>query len=197
LAEQRGIPVVDVVRGSVLNWDPALRVEVLWPPKDGFLPEEVRGPHLLINDNSVVLRIEYGDSTFLLPGDIQDEAARALVKEQPRKLKTDVLLAPHHGLFGCAPFAAASRPEVVIVSCRLKYPQHAQPNVLPMNVVNLFGGVGARVYATCWQGTVRAESDGHACQVTCDARPGKGPPTLQQIHVGSPGDRSPGSGGVQ
>lgn len=168
MAGQRGIPVVDVAKGSVLDWDPALQIEVLWPPKEGFSLEGIK-PLDLGNDNSIVLRICYGDTVFLLPGDLEGRAAKILTDKQPQKLKADALVMPHHGCFDYAPFAPAVRPQVVITSCLLKYRQHPTPNVLPMNVVKLFGPVGARIYMTCWQGTVRVESDGRNIRVVSDS----------------------------
>jgi competence protein ComEC len=49
------------------------------------------------NDASCVLLVSAGEQTFLLPGDIERRAERALVRQWGERLASTVLLAPHHG----------------------------------------------------------------------------------------------------
>jgi competence protein ComEC len=60
----------------------------LWPPA-GAAPT-------VKNDDSLVLRIEYGQRVFLLTGDIEAAVERQLLA-QPACLACDVVKAPHHG----------------------------------------------------------------------------------------------------
>ena len=50
-----------------------VEVSVLWPPAEGGGSD---------NNNSVVLRISYGERTILLTGDIEKAAERSLVGQQ-------------------------------------------------------------------------------------------------------------------
>jgi competence protein ComEC len=73
------------------------------------------------NHQSLVLRLEHGQSTFLLPGDIGHQEEKLLVQSgQP--LKSVVLLAGHHGssTSNSAIFLAAVAPSSIIVSGREK-----------------------------------------------------------------------------
>ncbi len=167
LAKQQGVKVREVFTGQKLNWDPALKVEVLWPPSELFLPPN-RNPHETFNGNSVVLRIQYGDTVFLFPGDLTDEAGKRLIEQQKEKLKTDILTAPHHGFFNSQEFAQATQPRVVVASCIVDYPDHPTKNVPGINAVKLFAPLGTRVYVTAWQGTVRIESDSQHLRVTTE-----------------------------
>jgi competence protein ComEC len=62
-------------------------IHILWPPA---------GAKVESNDASVVFRLEHGQRSILFTGDIQDDAMRELLKA-PELLKSDILIAPHHG----------------------------------------------------------------------------------------------------
>jgi beta-lactamase superfamily II metal-dependent hydrolase len=70
-----------------------------------------------VNGHSIIFRLTYGDFRFLFSGDLNDEAERALVKDDKDKLQADVLKVPHHGSadFSSA-FLRAVAPSVSIVS---------------------------------------------------------------------------------
>ncbi len=69
-------------------------VEVLHPPPytgEGVPPG---GPS---NDRSLVLRLTHAGTSFLFPGDIGSNAESQLVARAGELLRSDVLMAPHHG----------------------------------------------------------------------------------------------------
>jgi len=74
-------------RGQRWIWD-AVLFRVVWPPA---------GQHDAGNDSSCVLRIEAGGRVMLLTGDIEAGAESALVRAEGDGLRSDWLLAPHHG----------------------------------------------------------------------------------------------------
>ncbi|MEK8023058.1 MAG: ComEC/Rec2 family competence protein [Candidatus Hydrogenedentota bacterium] len=49
------------------------------------------------NNNSIVLRIEYGSTAFLLTSDITADGVRELLRVQPELLRADVITVPAHG----------------------------------------------------------------------------------------------------
>ena len=74
-----------------------VRVEALAPPVD-FLSRQTREELLLDqNNNSLVLKITYGQISFLLPGDLEIRGEHDLVGRKGGELQADVLLASHHG----------------------------------------------------------------------------------------------------
>jgi len=85
-------------------------VEILHPG-EGFLSRKS-------NDNSLVMRISYGGTSFLFPGDLEATGEQMLVSRSGSKLKSDILLAPHHGSkSSCsAAFLEAVSPEACIIS---------------------------------------------------------------------------------
>ena len=68
-------------------------LEVLHPPADG-LPA---GVERNANNGSLVLRLNYGDVSFLLTGDIEVDAERYLAAVAGDGLRADVLKVGHHG----------------------------------------------------------------------------------------------------
>jgi competence protein ComEC len=93
----------------------AATIEVLWPAKG--LDERWE-----CNDRSVVLRLEANGRSVLLPGDIERDALRALLERHESgriDLRSDVLIAPHHGAVvprDTTAFYAAVAPRVVVCS---------------------------------------------------------------------------------
>jgi competence protein ComEC len=87
-----------------------VRVEILHPV-EGFLSKKP-------NDNSLVIRISSGGTSFLFPGDLEAAGEQALVARAGPELKSDVLLVPHHGSksSSSSAFLEAVSPEVCIIS---------------------------------------------------------------------------------
>ncbi len=74
------------------------------------------GPGYQGNDSSCVLRIEAGDTRLLLTGDISRQIEERLVAQLGDGLRSDVLLAAHHGsdTSSSTPFLAAVAPRYVV-----------------------------------------------------------------------------------
>lgn len=78
------------IRGTELDWQ-GLKIEFMWPSNH-------QGEDS--NNRSCVMRVSDGRHSILLPGDIEWESERQLVKmhrEGRLSLTSDVLIAPHHG----------------------------------------------------------------------------------------------------
>lgn len=160
-ARERGAEIRTIRAGEVLKWDEALEVTVLAPPKDGLKTSD----ESLLNNNSIVLRIQHGKNVFLLPGDLESEGRDALLAAVPHnQLKATVLVAPHHGFAEGHRFAETVKPEYVMVSCLDHYADKkiASPG---RHATDFYGAVGARVWVTAWNGSVEVTSDGSACTV--------------------------------
>ncbi|HRY29747.1 MAG TPA: ComEC/Rec2 family competence protein [Elusimicrobiota bacterium] len=89
LAKKNKTEYVVVGEGDLLPIDPALEVRVLSPPRDYVYPD--------LNNSSCVLRITYRNVSFLLTGDIEEDAENRLAREYKNKLRSQILKVPHHG----------------------------------------------------------------------------------------------------
>ena len=160
----RGGKYAVVAAGDALPWDPALKVDVLSPPKEGLKPAGSEEKDLA-NDNSIVLRVQHGKNVFLLPADIKSIGRDYLMATyRADRLKCSYMLAPHHGFSHGRKFAEITKPELVVVSCKAEYP--GKDIVSPGKEAQAFyGGVGAKVYVTAFDGTIEATSDGESIQV--------------------------------
>jgi len=68
------------------------------------------------NDSSCVLRIDNGQHSVLLPGDIERVAENILLQTYPDRLQSEVLIAPHHGskTSDVSAFIQAVHPQYVL-----------------------------------------------------------------------------------
>jgi competence protein ComEC len=91
-----------------------LAVDIIHPraAPDSYLPE------LGLNNNSIVLRLTYGERRILLTGDIEALAEREIVAAGT-PLDADILKVGHHGsrTSSSAIFLDAVRPQLAIASC--------------------------------------------------------------------------------
>ncbi len=91
LVKDKNITYSNPKLGDRLSWDKLLEVTVLSPPEDLYTGKDA------CNENSLVIKIEYNKISFLFTGDIGIAAKRTLIKEFPKRLKTDVLKISHQG----------------------------------------------------------------------------------------------------
>lgn len=155
-AARRGVRVVHLGRGDEFAWGD-VHGAVLWPePPAGPPQAQAR------NNDSLVLRLEYGATSALLAGDIEREVEKMLVTEGAR-LDADFLKVPHHGSRTSATreFIEAVTPQAAAISLSGTNPfGHPHPEVLER-----LSASGARVLRTDRDGAVTFVSDGKTWSV--------------------------------
>lgn len=104
------------------------------------------------NNNSVVLRITYGEIDFLFTGDAEAEAESRMLAWYSDLLDVEVLKVGHHGsdTSSTAPFLAMVSPEVAVISVGEgnRYGHPAQ------DTLDRLAAAGARIYRTDLHGDV-------------------------------------------
>ena len=105
-AEDRFPDASTCIRGQHWEWD-GVSFEVLYPDADA----PTGG-----NDASCVLKVSGAGGSALLTGDIQRKSERRLLELAPVALRSDLLVAPHHGSNSSSsePFVAAVSPDLVL-----------------------------------------------------------------------------------
>lgn len=156
--DQQKIPYKLARRGQRFELK-KIRLEVLHPP-----PEFIIGTASDLNNNSIVLKLIYGEMTFLFTGDIGQEGELSILSSSDtQQLKADVLKVPHHGSSssGDSKFIQVVRPEVAVISV-------GQGNAYghpARSTISKLKAAGAKVYRTDHNGSVTITSDGIEFQV--------------------------------
>jgi competence protein ComEC len=115
------------------------------------------------NDNSLVLRIAYGDRAALLVGDAEEGEEQRLLELDPGALRADLLKVGHHGsgTSSSPRFLDAVRPSAAVISCGVRNRfGHPHPRTL-----GALESRGVRVFRTDRAGAVVWWTDGLAARV--------------------------------
>lgn len=135
--------------GKTLNWDKNVKIEIFHP--DGSNYDN-------INNYSIVFKLTYGSTSFLLTGDAENEAREKIMKKYKSRLKANVLKAGHHGSHNGIDeiFLKAVKPKHCVISCGLNnhfgHPHKDALILLEKNKVNIL--------RTDMSGNIFFESDG-------------------------------------
>lgn len=114
------------------------------------------------NEQSLVLRITYGKTSFLLTGDIGMDSEKAII-EHADDIKSQVLKSPHHGSRSSSSnaFLESVAPGIVVISVG-EGNSYGFPN---QDVLERYRALGAKVYRTDIQGAIEVSSDGRKISV--------------------------------
>lgn len=152
---QMRVPVERIGAGDTLRFG-GVTAEVLWP----MASRDERAPSR--NNDSVVLRFNFGKNFILFTGDVEKEAELAMLSEG-LDLRSEIVKVAHHGskTSSVEQFVEATRPGVAIISVG-RSSIFGHPN---KDVVERWRASGAQVITTGEKGTISAVSDGRALKV--------------------------------
>ncbi len=143
--DESGAAVHDVMAGDVIYNEANLLIEVV-APKEIDYDEQ--------NNNSVVIKLTYGDDKFLFTGDAEKSEEDGIWTN----IKCDVLKVGHHGSDSSSSsnFLKKVEPSYAVISCGL-HNSYGHPTD---DVLKRFDDRNIDVYRTDLQGTIVFTSDG-------------------------------------
>jgi len=155
LIEEKDIDRTIAHAGQQVELGNGITIEVLHPQE-----EFLEGTNSDVNENSIVLRLVRDEVSFLLTGDIEEEAEWQLLHQHGIELKVTVLKVAHHGsATSTTPsFLVAVSPQVAVISVS-EDNRFGHPSAEVMARLNERLG-GDNVYLTAESGTITFTTDG-------------------------------------
>ncbi len=154
--QSKGLKIHTAKAGVTIQADPVVTVSVVAPVSEEY--EEM-------NDYSAVLRITYGEHSFLLTGDAEKVSEKEMLASG-QNLQADVLKVGHHGSSTSSHknFLEAVAPTYGVISCDGNN-EYGHPH---NKVVKRLESYGITIYRTDRHGTVMFVSDGAELDVIAE-----------------------------
>lgn len=110
-----------------------------------------------LNNYSIVVKLKYGNNSFIFMGDAEDISEGEILKKQ-LDIKADVIKVGHHGSHSSTTkeFLDKINPKYAVISCE-KGNDYGHPHKETLTKLN---GKNINVFRTDLNGTIIAESDG-------------------------------------
>lgn len=162
-------------------------IDILWPQQGASYSED--------NAYSVIIKVTYGQNTFLFTGDAPVEAQNGCVDGH-----VDVLKVSHHGSASGMSSALAAKLTPTIAVLSYGKNSYGHPTQV---VLDALSGVGSQVYGTYVHGTITVVSNGTnvsastASEGTIEAASQDSGASSQGIGSGGGGGGSSGTAGQQ
>lgn len=152
--KKKKLSITSVKDGDQITVNPQIRIYVLNPPEEFHKNFGVSD----INNNSMVLKLYYGNFSILFPADIDSLVEESLLGYD---LSSTVLVSPHHGqkISNSIGFLKAVDPQVIITNAG--YNNGAKDYLFPdKETIKRFEKVGSDYFSTSTEGTILLETDG-------------------------------------
>ncbi|MCP4371344.1 MAG: hypothetical protein GY797_24985, partial [Deltaproteobacteria bacterium] len=136
--------------------------KILYPKRD-FLDHRIKDKWRDTNNNSIVIKADFGKYSILLPGDIMKRSERELVSMAGENLTSTVLIAPHHGSGSSSTglFLDKVNPEYIIISSGYKNRFHfPHPSVLKR-----YAALDCKIFRTDINGAICMLTNGHSLKI--------------------------------
>lgn len=153
--QEKNIRYRIVEEGDTLDFGEEVSAKVLNPPIGFRYPD--------INDNSLIIKIDYKDFSVLLTADIGTVTERDLIARYGQELRAQILKAGHHGSkhSTCALFLETVAAEVAVISCG-KNNSFGHPHP---EVIKRLKRKKIKTYTTAKSGNIAIASDGEKYRV--------------------------------
>ena len=140
LAKSKGINVIVVKAGDCLRIDKHTTIDFLWP-NDNLISSNI------LNNNSIVCKLKYKNTSILFTGDIEKIAEEELVKKyNNNELNANILKVAHHGskTSSTVDFVDLVKPKIALIGVGANN-KFGHPNG---DVLERLKSAGAYIYRT-------------------------------------------------
>jgi competence protein ComEC len=146
--KSKGLKITSAKAGTTVLDQEGLKVDIVAPCGSSYDD---------INNYSAVIKIQHGNTAFLLTGDAEAESEQQMLSSGAN-LKADVLKVGHHGSNSSttSSFLKAVSPKYAVISCGAGN-QYGHPH---QEVLSRLSSAGVKIYRTDTNGTVIFTSDG-------------------------------------
>ena len=163
-AKEKEVQIEEVWRGKTVDIDPDIQLSIvapLTPLHDVTVTD--------LNESSIVAKLVYKQSTFLLTGDATDKVEKALIATKD-DLSADVLKVSHHGseYSTSDPWLDVVHPQVGVLSAGL-HNKFGHPNE---RLLKRFEHRGIKMFRTDQDGDVIFKTDGNTINVFTESATG-------------------------
>lgn len=143
IAKEKKVNIVKVKAGDTLQIDKFVKFKIFSPA------DELSND---INDNSIVMKLEYFKFSCLFTGDISKHIERKLVEEYGKVLKSNILKVAHHGSKTSSDesFIQVVSPQIVLIGVG-KNNKFGHPNT---DVLDRLNDIRAKIYRTDENGEI-------------------------------------------
>ncbi|MFH5802038.1 lamin tail domain-containing protein [Haladaptatus sp. CMAA 1911] len=179
--ERHSVTLYKTQAGDNIKFEDAT-VRVLAPPAS-YLANKER------NENSIVLKVTYGKTSFLLPGDAAQQEEQYMIEHHRSALNSTVLYAGHHGSRSSSSdeFLDVVTPQIAVISSAYDS-QYGHPHEETLN------RLAARHIPTYWtavHGNIVLDSNGKQITIKTQAKAPTNPHSLRTAPPIEPGDTTP------
>jgi len=156
IANKKKVEIFGLESGNRLNIDRYVYFDVLFPDSKNMIPENHK------NNNSLIVKLIYGEFSCLFTGDVEEIAEKKIVRkyENSNELNTDILKVAHHGskTSTIEEFLKEAKPKVALISAG-ENNTFGHPN---RNVLERLENTGCQIFRTDNDGeiTIRVNRKG-------------------------------------
>ncbi len=147
------IPLVTAKTGVIIHEGENLKAEIISPRESGYND---------LNNMSAVVKITYGDNTFLFMGDAEKEVEDDITSD----VNSDFIRVGHHGskTSSTNSFLKRVNPQYAVISVG-EFNDYNHPDE---KVLKRFEKLGTKVYRTDQAGDIFVTSDGKIIEILCE-----------------------------
>ena len=150
IMEKKKIKLYVVETGQKIKVDKDTTIDILWPDTSNIIKENI------LNNNSLVCKLNFKDKSMLCTGDIEEIAEKAILSKYSDNLNilnADIIKIAHHGskTSSITPFINKVRPKIALIGVG-KNNKFGHPN---FKTIENLEKMGVKIFRTDENGEIQ------------------------------------------